>query len=73
MAAGAFASIEEAQNAMCLSCRTFTPDISAAAVYNRLYSLYRKAYFALGTRQAERASLGDILPELQAIAAMRFH
>ncbi|WP_263366453.1 ribulokinase [Edaphobacter bradus] len=68
MAAGAFASIEEAQDAMCLSYRTFTPDISAASVYNRLYSLYRKAYFALGTRQAEPASLGDILSELQAIA-----
>jgi L-ribulokinase len=31
--------------------------------------LYRKAYFALGTRSAEAVPLGDILPELRKIAA----
>jgi L-ribulokinase len=30
--------------------------------------LYRKAYFALGTRSAEAVQLGDILPELRRIA-----
>ena len=68
MAAGAFKTIEEAQRAMCLDYRIFTPNEEAAAVYERLYALYRKAYFALGTRDARPVSLGDILPELQAIA-----
>ena len=68
MAAGAFKTIEEAQKAMCLDYRTFTPNKEAAEVYDRLYALYRKAYFAMGTKDAQPVSLGDILPELQAIA-----
>src|ERR1700733_6652598 len=68
MAAGAFKTIEEAQRAMCLDYRIFTPNKEAAVVYERLYALYRKAYFALGTKDAQPVSLGDILPELQAIA-----
>jgi L-ribulokinase len=68
MAAGAFKTIEDAQRAMCLDYRTFTPNKKAAAVYDRLYALYRKAYFTLGAKDAQPVSLGDILPELQAVA-----
>ncbi len=69
VAAGAFASIEEAQNAMCLGHTTCNPDPTAHARYQRLYALYRKVYFALGTRSAVAAPLGDVLRELRAIAA----
>jgi L-ribulokinase len=69
VAAGAFSTVEEAQAALCLSFTTYTPDPHAATVYERLYTLYRKAYFALGQREAEPAKLGDILPELRKIAA----
>jgi L-ribulokinase len=69
LAAGAFATVEEAQTALCLPFTTYTPDPEAAAVYERLYTLYRKAYFALGRREADSAALGDILPELRKIAA----
>jgi L-ribulokinase len=69
MAAGSFQTIEEAQKAMCLDYRTVKPNKEAAIVYDRLYVLYRKAYFALGTKDAQAVSLGDILPELQIIAA----
>jgi L-ribulokinase len=45
------------------------PRQEATAVYEELFLLYRKAYFALGTRSAEAVPLGDILPELRRIAS----
>jgi L-ribulokinase len=69
MAAGAFSTIEEAQKAVCLPYRSFEPRAKAVAVYNELYSLYRKAYFALGQPDAAATPLGTLLPELRRIAA----
>src|SRR5277367_1163729 len=69
LAAGTFPTIEEAQSKMCLSYKTFSPDPSAQATYNRLFEHYRKLYFALGKRGAEAATLGDVLPDLRKIAA----
>jgi L-ribulokinase len=67
LAAGDFTSIEEAQNALCPPFKTFLPDHVEAARYDRLFKLFREAYFALGTPDAAPASVGNILPELQAI------
>src|SRR5271170_8040716 len=58
LAAGAFSSIEEAQKAICLPYRSYAPRAKSVAVYNELYALYRKAYFALGQPDAEPTSLG---------------
>jgi L-ribulokinase len=69
LAAGVYPSIEAAQEAVCLPLRTVEPDPAAAAVYERLYRLYRDAYFALGTRNASPVALGSILPALRSIAA----
>ncbi|HEX3438226.1 MAG TPA: ribulokinase [Pseudacidobacterium sp.] len=69
LAAKAFPTIEEAQGSMCLRYKTFTPNPKAHAVYNRLFALYRKLYFALGKRNAEATTIGDVLPELRKIAA----
>jgi L-ribulokinase len=69
LAGGAFRSIEEAQDAMCLGHTLCGPQPEAVPVYNRLYRLYRDAYFALGTRSAASANLSQILPELREIAA----
>jgi L-ribulokinase len=69
MAAGAYKTIEEAQAAVCLPLRTVEPDAQAAAVYERLYRLYRDVYFAMGTRDAKSVALGSVLPELKRIAA----
>jgi L-ribulokinase len=69
LAAGAFKSVEEAQQAVCLRYRTVLPQSDAVAVYDQLYPLYRKAYFALGQPHAAPASLGTLLPELRKIAA----
>jgi L-ribulokinase len=67
LAAGDFKSIEEAQNALCPPFKVFSPEPVEAATYDRLFPLFRDAYFALGTRDAQPAPLGRILPELQAI------
>jgi L-ribulokinase len=69
LAAGVFRTIEEAQDALCLKFTTFEPQAEAVAIYERLYTLYRKVYFALGTRNSEAVALGDVLPEIRKIAA----
>ena len=69
LAADAFASIEDAQAKVCLPYRTFTPRPQASAIYDELFALYRKVYFALGTREAPATALGDVLPALRALAA----
>ena len=68
LAAGAFPSIEFAQAKLCLPFRTYLPRPEAHAVYQKLHDLYRRVYFALGTRGAEAAPLGEVLPELRALA-----
>ena len=69
LAAGAFPTIEAAQDGMCLKYATYEPDPAAVKVYERLYPLYRDLYFALGRRDASAAALGRVLPELRKIAA----
>ncbi len=69
VAAGVYKTIEEAQDALCLKHNTFTPDRTASEIYERLYPLYRKVYFGLGTRTAPPVALGDVLPELRKIAS----
>jgi L-ribulokinase len=69
LAAGAVPSIEEAQSKLCPKHTIFKPDSRANARYEKLYTLYRKAYFALGTSSSEGSALGDILPQLRKIAA----
>lgn len=67
LAAGAFKTIEEAQDHICPPRRTFQPDDSARKTYDDLYALYRKLYFAFGERGS--GSMGEILPSLIEIAA----
>ncbi len=69
MAAGAFPSIEAAQEKLCLPFRMYMPNWVAHTVYDRLFALYRKVYFALGVQEAGSVSLGDVLPVLRRIAA----
>jgi L-ribulokinase len=68
LAAGAFRTVEEAQQALSPGFRTVEPDPREAAVYERLYALYRKLYFGLGEASASPVAAGDILPELRRIA-----
>lgn len=68
LAAGAFSSIEAAQQAVCLPHKVFAPQPEAVAIYQKIYPLYRDAYFALGQRNAAALPLGNVLPELRRIA-----
>jgi L-ribulokinase len=68
LAAGTFPTIEAAQSAVCLPHKTFTPEPEVVAVYQQLFALYRKAYFALGSTDAEPRAMGDLLPGLRKLA-----
>ncbi|MGH9612135.1 MAG: ribulokinase, partial [Bryobacteraceae bacterium] len=69
LAAGTFRTIEEAQDSLCPKYRVYEPESSSAAVYEQLFALYRKLYFAFGKRKSEAVEIGAVLPELRAIAA----
>lgn len=68
-AAGTFATIEKAQDALCPAYTVFEPEAESAAVYAELYPLYRKLYFAMGEKGSDAAAFGDVLPALRRIAA----
>jgi len=68
LAAGAFRTIEEAQDALCPGFATIEPVAEEATTYQELFPLYRRLYFSFGQHNSEPASIGNILPELRAIA-----
>jgi L-ribulokinase len=67
LAAGTFQTVEEAQDALCLSYRTVEPDPAATKVYDGLYALYKKLYFGFGDPGSDAVAAGDILPALRRI------
>ena len=67
-AAGAFPSIEEAQDKLCPKHRVFEPESWSVAVYNEVFPLYRKLYFGLGSKDSPAVAIGDVLPALREIA-----
>ncbi|HXY49467.1 MAG TPA: ribulokinase [Terriglobales bacterium] len=66
LAAGVFRTVEEAQAAICPSYETYAPQESEQRVYNALYPLFHKLYYALG--KSEATGLGAILPTLISVA-----
>jgi L-ribulokinase len=48
LAAGAFRTIEEAQDALCPGYHTIEPQAYSAAPYAELYALFRRLYFTFG-------------------------
>jgi L-ribulokinase len=62
LAAGTFKTVEEAQDKICPGHTTFTPEPAAKEVYNSLYELYQKIYFAFG--QPRNLAFGDVMPTL---------
>src|SRR5438876_2637280 len=61
MAAGTFKTIEEAQDNICPPHRVYEPDAAERRVYDELYRLFSRLYFAFGKRRME---MGDVLPAL---------
>lgn len=62
LAAGAFQSIEEAQEKVCPENIVFAPQKDAQETYGALYPLFQKLYFAFG--DPAKSPFGDVLPEL---------
>jgi L-ribulokinase len=62
LAAGAFRSVEAAQDKISPPYTLYTPQASEEVVYEKLYVLYRKLYFAFG--QPGRGDLANVLPTL---------
>jgi len=69
LAARGFASIEQAQTALCPRYRVFKPEPAAVAIYEEMFRMYKRLYFALGAKKSEAVAIGDILPRLRQIAA----
>jgi L-ribulokinase len=69
MAAGAFPTIEAAQDQLCPGFLTIEPEPVQAAASQELFALYRRLYFAFGQRNSPTVETGDVLPELRRIAA----
>ncbi len=69
VAAGAFATIEKAQDALCPSYRVVQPDPRSVKVYEQLFALYRELYFGFGKQDSAPIAVGTILPKLRQIAA----
>jgi L-ribulokinase len=69
LAAGAFRSIKEAQDAICPDYHVVEPDHAAARVYEELYQIYRELYFGFGAVNSKPMLAGGVLPALRRIAA----
>ncbi|MET0743555.1 MAG: ribulokinase [Microvirga sp.] len=69
LAAGTYAGLEEAQDAMCLPFRTFTPNPATRDTYERLFAIYRMLYFGFGGVETD-LQLGTVLRDLKKIAAI---
>ncbi len=66
LAAGVFKTVEEAQDKICPQHKVFQPEASAKRVYDKLYPLYSKVYFAFG--RLESGEFGSLLPTLIQLA-----
>ena len=69
LAAGTFKTVEGAQDKICPPHRQLDPDKSEQTVYNEIYPMYSKLYFAFG--QPAKNGIGDVLPTLIRVAASR--
>jgi L-ribulokinase len=62
LAAGTFKTVEEAQDKLCPPYEIFLPDAAAARVYDKIYPLFSRLYFAFG--DPANKTFGDVLPTL---------
>jgi L-ribulokinase len=67
LAAGFHPDLAAAQAAICLPFDIYEPESRAQSTYERLYRMFRQAYFGLGDGSSGQG-FAHILPELRAIA-----
>ncbi len=65
LAAGIFATIEEAQDSICPTYKTFEPQNGERGTYAILYQIYRSLYFGFGGET--EIELGSVMPKLIAL------
>jgi L-ribulokinase len=68
LAAGAYQTIEEAQQALVPRYRVFSPERQAVDTYGALYSCFTRLYHGLGDPHGAPVALGNVLPTLQRVA-----
>ena len=68
LAAGTFKTVEEAQDKICPPHRGYDPDPAERRVYDELYRLFSRLYFAFGKNAGD---MGDVLPALIRISETR--
>ena len=66
MAAGAFKTIDQAQDQICPRHTVYQPQPETQNSYAALYELYRKIYFEFGNPASSQ--FGGVLPKLIQIA-----
>ncbi|HYM07796.1 MAG TPA: ribulokinase, partial [Terriglobales bacterium] len=69
LAAGAFKSVEEAQDALGPSYVTIEPEARSRPVYDELFGHFRRLYFGFGSKDSAAAAVGSVLPSLRRLAA----
>ena len=69
LAAGIFATVEEAQDRMCPGYKVYQPRPESATVYEPLYALFRQVYFAFGDSSAAPVDLSSVLRTLRELAS----
>ena len=69
LVAGAFSSVEQAQDSLCPDYQVFEPQESSHFVYQELFSHFQQLYFAFGAKDSAAVKLGGVLPALRSVAA----
>src|ERR1700737_3469873 len=60
LAAGCFKSVEEAQDALCPRYTTVQTDSRSPAIYQELFPIYQRLYFAMGRKDAGPVDIGGV-------------
>ena len=68
LAAGTFAGVEEAQDALCPPYSSIEPERQGARLCEELFGHFRTLYYALGRERSEPVALGGVLPALRRVA-----
>jgi L-ribulokinase len=69
LSAGIFASLEDAQQALCPPYKIYEPEAEALSVYDELFDWFKRIYYALGKKEPHSCDLTGVLPTLRRLAA----
>ena len=69
LTAGIFATLEDAQQALCPPCKVYEPQSAVLSVYDELFGSFKSLYYALGQKEPYSCDLTGVLPTLRRLAA----